>query len=217
MKKFLEEKHDVIAGVLAVLALGAIICEIAFGGFTKESFIGGLKDISGILLDVLVLLVAASVLIRKPMNFKEKFDAAIAELKEKYEPLLVEDRKKEGVIRYNIASNSDALFIGKAKGAERIFELAENNPDKICFYVNKSFFNQRGGTDFDGETIASQIALRLISVPAYKEYRIKPFANAANYGIEVDFGRVLDSAEDVDALISLIDYAILLFVARNKS
>ena len=214
MKKFLEEKHDLLAGIFAVLAFVSIVCEMAFGGFTKEGFVAGIKDISSILIDVLVLLVAASVLIRKPINFKEKFKEAMVVLQDKYEPLLVVD-KKEGIIRYNIASNSDALFSGAAKSPERIFELDENKPDKIRFYINKSFFNQRGGSDYDAEKIATQIALRLQS--AYKDYKITPFPNGTNYGIEVDFKRTLDSSDDIDMLISMIDYAILLFIARNKS
>lgn len=214
MKKFLEEKHDILAGIFGVLAVIAIICEVAFGGFTKEGFVGGLKDLSGIFIDVLVLIVAASVLIRKPINFKEKFHEAMESLKKKYEPLLVED-KKEGVIRYNIASNSDALFSKPAKSPERIFELEENKPEKICFYVNKSFFNHVGGTGYDPEKIASQIALRLQAY--FKDYDIKTFPNNANYGIEVNFNRTLSNDDDINDLISLIDYTILLFVARNQS
>lgn len=214
MKKILEEKHDVLAGIFAVLAFISIICEIALGGFSRESLIGGIKDISGVFIDVLVLLVAASVLIRKPVNFKEKFKEAIVDLQDKYEPILVAD-KKEGVIRYNIASNTDALFSGTAKSVERIFELNENEPDRIMFYINKSFFNERGGTGYDAQNIATQISLRLQS--AYKDYKIKPFPNGSNYGIEVDFKRTLDSNDDIDELISLIDYTLFLFVAKNKS
>ena len=214
MKKFLEEKHDLVAGILAVLALVAIVCEIAFGGFTKEGFVGGIKDISGILIDILVLAVAASVLIRKPINFKEKFKNEMDGLKTKYEPLLIED-KTEKVIRYKIASNSDALFNETAKSPERIFELEMENPTEIRFYINKSFFNKAGGSDFDGEKISAQIALRLQNV--YKDYTVKTFPNGNNYGICVDFKRTLNTVEDIDELISLIDYTILLFVARNKS
>ena len=213
MKKFIEEKHDLLAGIFAVLALVAIICEVAFGGFTKEGFVSGLKDISGILIDVLVLAVAASVLIRKPGNFKERFNEAMDDLQTKYDPLLVAD-KTEKVIRYNIASNPDALFAGKAKSPERIFELEKEKPTTISFFVNKSFFDKAGGTDYDAEKIAAQIALRLQS--AHKDYDIKTFPNGTNYGILVDFKRTL-SSDDIDELVSLIDYAILLFVARNKS
>lgn len=216
MKKFLEEKHDLLAGVFAVLAFVSIICEIAFGGFTKEGFVAGIKDISGVLIDVLVLFVAASVLIRKPMNFKEKFNESMADLKEKYEPLLTVD-KKEGVIRYNIASNPQALFSEPAKSPERIFELNEDKPDKICFYINKSFFSRSGATDYDPEKIALQIKSRLTSVEGYKKYKITASPNGANYMIEVAFNRELDCNEDIDTLISLIDYVILLFIARNKS
>lgn len=213
MKKFIEEKHDLLAGIFAALALVAIVCEVAFGGFTKEGFIGGLKDISGIFIDVLVLLVAASVLIRKPGNFKEKFNEAMDSLKTKYDPLLVED-KAEKVIRYNIASNPDALFFEEVKDPGRLFELNKEDPAQICFYINKSFFNRRGGTDYNPKEIAGDIALRLQS--AYKDYEVKPFPNGTNYGIQVDFKRTLKS-DDIDELISLIDYAVLLFVARNKS
>lgn len=214
MKKFLEEKHDLLAGIFAVLAFVSIICEVAFGGFTKEGLVGGLKDISGVLIDVLVLLVAASVLIRKPVNFREKFNEAMERIKTKYDPLLVED-KVDKVIRYNIASNPDALFAGKAKALERIFELSKDNPTDIRFYINKSFFDRVGGTDYDAEKIASQIALRMQSV--YKDYDVKTFPNGNNYGIQVDFKRTLSTIEDIDELISLVDYTLLLFIARNKS
>ena len=56
MKKLLE-KTDFLAGIFAVIAVFAIICEIFFEGFTKESIVGGLKDITGILVDILVLVV----------------------------------------------------------------------------------------------------------------------------------------------------------------
>ncbi len=214
MKKFLEEKHDLLAGVFAILALISIICEIAFGGFTAEGIISGVKDISGILIDVLVLAVAASVLIRKPGNFKEKFSKAMETLKTKYDPLLIED-KAEKVIRYNIASNPDAIFVGKAKSPERIFELNKDKPSEISFYVNKSFFDKAGGTNYDAKGIADEIALRLQRM--FKDYNVEPFPNGTNYGIRVDFKRALTSGDDIDDLISLIDYAVLLFVARNKS
>ena len=214
MKKFLEEKHDLLAGVFAVLALVSIVCEIAFGGFTAEGIISGVKDISGIFIDVLVLAVAASVLIRRPGNFKEKFTKAMESLKIKYEPLLVED-KVEKVIRYNIASNSDAIFIGKAKSPERIFELNKEKPSEINFFINKSFFDKAGGTEYNAKGIADEIALRLQRM--YKNYDVEPFPSGTNYGIRVDFKHILNNDDDINDLISLIDYTILLFIARNKS
>lgn len=213
MKKLLE-KTDFLAGILAIIAVIAIICEVAFGGFTKESIVGGIKDITGIVVDVLVLIVAASVFIRKPLNFKDKFKEAMNSITDKYSPLLVED-KEEKTIRYNIANNSDALFSGEANGAERIFQLDKNNPEEICFYINKSFFDRQGGNDFDAQLIANQITVRLTAV--YKNYDIRPFKNKNNYAIRVKFNKTMNSKEDIDMLIDLIDYTILLFVARNKS
>ncbi len=213
MKKLLE-KSDLLAGIFAVIAVVAIMCEVVFGGFTKESVVGGIKDIMGITVDILVLLVAASALIRKPLNFRKAFTEAMNEITEKYNPLLIED-KKEDVIRYRIASNSDALFTGEAKDPERVFELEKNKPEEIRFYVNKSFFDHKGGEDFDAELIANQISVRLAAV--YKNYNILPFENKKNYGIKVNFTRTMNKREDIDEIVSLIDYALFLFVARNKS
>ena len=213
MKKLLE-KTDLLAGIFAVIAFVAIVCEIVLGGFTTESIAGGIKDMSGILVDVLVLLVAASVFIRKPVNFKAKFITAMDGIKEKYSPLLVED-KKEGIIRYNIASNSDALFSQAGKSYKRVFELEEDKPDEIRFYINKSFFDQKGGSDFNASLIANEIATRLAGV--YKEYTITPNQNKDNYELHIKFNRQLENDEDISTLISLIDYTLLLFIARNKS
>lgn len=212
MKKILE-KTDLLAGIFALAALIAIVCEVAFSGFVKESIVGGIKDISGVLIDVLVLFVAVSAFIRKPVNFKLKFNTAMNSIKEKYNPLLVED-KKEGVIRYNIASNSDALFSQTGKSYKRIFELAENKPEEICFYINKSFFDQKGGSEFNASEIANQIATRLANV--YK-YEVTPNQNKENYELHVKFSKPIETDDDINALVSLIDYTILLFVARNKS
>lgn len=213
MKKLLE-KTDLLAGIFAVMAFAAIICEIAFGGFTKESVVGGIKDISGILVDFLVLIVAASVLVHKPVNFKAKFSSAMDNLKNKYEPLLAED-KKEGVIRYNIASNSDALFSQTGKSYKRIFELEEDKPEEIRFYINKSFFDQKGGDDFNPSLIANEIAVRLSAV--YENYKIIPVPNKENYELHIKFNNPIKTNDDIDSLISLIDYTLLLFIARNKS
>ena len=82
MKKLLE-KTDLLAGIFAIVAVAAIICEVSFGGFTKESIVSGIKDITGIIVDVLVFVVAASVLLRKPMDFKEKFRREMNKIAEK--------------------------------------------------------------------------------------------------------------------------------------
>lgn len=213
MKKLLE-KTDLLAGIFAVMSIAAIVCEIIFGGFTKESIVGGIKDVSGILVDVLVLIVAASVLIHKPVNFKTIFNVAMDSIKTKYSPLLVED-KKEGVIRYNIASNSDALFSQTGKSYKRIFELAEDKPEEIRFYINKSFFDQKGGEEFNASSIANEIAVRLAN--AYKDYEVIPVPNKENYELQIKFNSEIKTKEDIDSLVSLIDYTLLLFVARNKS
>ena len=43
-----------------------------------------------------------------------------------------------------------------------------------------------GGSGYDSEKIAAQLAFRLQTV--YKDYEITTFPNGANYGIKIDFG-----------------------------
>lgn len=215
MMKKIVDKTDWIAGIIALIAFIAIICELVWGGFSKESIVGGIKDMAGILADVIVLVVAASVFIHKPMNFKEKFKMEMDTIKEKYNPLIIEGKKeKEGVIRYDIASNLSSLFAEEAKEYKRIIEISESEPDKIYFYINKSFFGKRG-EEFDAKSIADEIALKMQKV--FKEYDVSSSPNGNNYEICVDFNRKMNTNDDVNNLSNLIDYTMFLFVARNKS
>ena len=81
--------------------------------------------------------------------------------------------------------------------------------------INKSFFDQKGGSEFNASLIANEIAMKLANV--YKEYTITPKQNKENYELHIVFNHSIESNEDIDSLVSLIDYTILLFVARNKS
>ena len=106
------------------------------------------------------------------------------------------------------------LFSQTGKSYKRIFELSENKPEEIRFYINKSFFDQKGGNEFNASEIANQIATRLANV--YK-YEVTPNQNKENYELHVKFNKPIETDDDINALVSLIDYTILLFIARNKS
>jgi hypothetical protein len=90
--KKIEENTELLGGIFAAVGAVCILIEMAFAGFSKESIVGGIKDFSGILLDVLIIVIAATQLIKKPVNFKEKFNEAMSGLKAKYNPLLSEDK-----------------------------------------------------------------------------------------------------------------------------
>lgn len=47
------------------------------------------------------------------------------------------------------------------------------------------------------------------------EYKRIP--SGSNYELRITFDHPIKSNDDINSLISLIDYTILLFVARNKS
>lgn len=74
---------------------------------------------------------------------------------------------------------------------------------------------KKGGEDFNADLIANKIAVRLFAV--YENYKIDPVPNQENYELHIKFNTPIKTKEDIDSLISLIDYTLLLFLAINKS
>ena len=58
-------KENLIAGIIAMVALGAIICELIFGGISNVSIAVAVKDMTGIFVDVMVFLLSFKVLLKK--------------------------------------------------------------------------------------------------------------------------------------------------------
>jgi len=217
----MDRDEKLWGGIFGVIAIAAAFAEMFINGVDASSITGAIKDIFGTLVVVVLLVAFIRNLPKKPKNFRELFDADMNEIEQAYSPLIVKyvpkdtatesaKAKNENVIRYDILSSVDALF-GKAQADHlRLFELNAEKPEKICFYVREKFF----GKPFDAKEIAENISGRL--QVKFADYSVTHGADSSGETITVNFNKSMETEQDAAELISLINAAILLFVARNK-
>lgn len=213
--------EKVIGGILGAVAIIAAIVEMILGGFSAESIVAAIKDISGTLIVVVLLVAFVKSLPKKPKNFREQFEADMSEIEQAYAPLIVKyvpkdtakesaKAKNEKTIRYDILSSVDALFGKEQADHLRLFELNAEKPEKMCFYVREKFF----GKPFDAKEIAENLSGRLQA--KFPDYSVTHSADSSGETITVNFNKAMETEQDAAALVNLINAAILLFVARNK-
>lgn len=213
--------EKVIGGILGAVAIIAAIVEMILGGFSAESIVAAIKDISGTLIVVVLLVAFVKSLPKKPKNFREQFEADMSEIEQAYAPLIVKyvpkdtakesaKAKNEKTIRYDILSSVDALFGKEQADHLRLFELNAEKPEKMCFYVREKFF----GKPFDAKEIAENLSGRLQA--KFSDYSVTHSADSSGETITVNFNKAMETEQDAAALVNLINAAILLFVARNK-
>lgn len=213
--------EKIVGGILGAIAIVAAIGEMILDGFTAESIVAAIKDISGTLIVVVLLVAFVKSLPKKPKNFREQFEADMNEIEQVYAPLIVKyvpkdtakesaKAKNEKIIRYDILSSVDALFGKEQSDHLRLFELNAEKPEKMCFYVREKFF----GKPFDAKEIAENLSGRLQA--KFPIYSVTHNADSSGETITVNFNKAMETEQDAAELVNLINAAILLFVARNK-
>lgn len=215
------KKENLIAGLIAIVAFVAIVCELVFGGISSVSVAAAVKDITGILVDIIVFFLAFKVFSKKEnVSFRGQLENAMEEIEKSYTPLIREHKAKETnesdlqknqeFIRYDIAKNIDSLFGAECNDYMRFFELKSQAPDKITFYVRKKFF----GEAFEAEKIATHI--KGFCERKYEQYKATYSLDKDGANITISFGKTLENAEDINSLISVIDNVLFLFIAECK-
>ena len=63
MKKI--DKQTAWAGIVGIIALIAIVCELVFGGISTASVSASIKDLMGIAIDVMVFILAIKIATKK--------------------------------------------------------------------------------------------------------------------------------------------------------
>ncbi len=220
-KKFDKEKK--IAGIVACVALIAIICELAFSGISTVSIAAAIKDIAGIFVDITVLLLAFKVFFKKEEenDIRFKIETAMEKIEKSYSPLIKEHiaqdtnlrdkAKNEEYIRYDIAKNVNSLFGVKCNDYLRFFEILSQSPKSITFYIRSKFF----GKSFDPEKIALRI--KGFCEKNYEKCETTYELDKDGSNITISFGKVLSTEKDIDTLISIIDDVLLLYIAEKNN
>ena len=215
------DKENALAGIVAVVALVAIICELIFGGISTASIAGAVKDIAGITVDILVFLLAFRAFAKKEdKTFRGKLESAMEEIEKSYAPLIQEHKAKETnqsdvnknvtYIRYDIANKVEALFGVECNDYMRFFEINAQTPEKITFFVRKKFF----GEPFTPDIIAEHI--KGFCDKNYNQYSTTYSVDKDGASITVSFGKTLETCDEIKSLISIVDDVLLLYIAEYK-
>lgn len=215
MKKFFKDDDSiekVVGGIFGVIAVIAIIYEMYLGGFDKSAITGGIKDLAGTLITIVMLFVAIKALKPKKKN-QEDFESVLKEemdvILNKYSPIIsfwgketIESREMD---RYNIANKLDALSTNEPGGNNKFFRIAKNIKE-IEFSVSETVFPTRR------EAVASRISSKLALT--YNDFIGDIKTNKV--GFVLVFKEPLTTGEDARTVTEIIDHALLLYVAEFK-
>lgn len=222
----LDFQEKIWGGIFAIIAVAAAIVEMFIGGADAAAIVGAVKDIFGTLVViVLFVTVIKSLAVKKPKDFREALNSSMELVEKNYYPLVKKAEEKDTdkenkkdklqkVIRYEILSNVDCLF-GAGKGSYlRYFDIDADAPSSITFFVREKFFGGSPEIPFDPMTIAKDISNSLAA--RFPDFDITYKSDKDGSEIKVNFGTILSTYEDAEAISKLIDITTLLFVARNK-
>lgn len=215
MKKLDFSEYDnfekIGGGILGAVAIVSAILEMIFNGISAASVMGAIKDVSGTLIVVMVLLMALKKLFpKKPRGFSATFYHEMKALVEKYNPIIkyVDSEK----IEFNIADNIACLY-GENEGAyHRLFAFSENEKS-ITFKTSKTVFF--GRTPEDHENDLKEIALDIAKTVAHSFNSIEKFVGNKD-SFTLFFKENFESDASARELVEIIDKILLLYVARCK-
>lgn len=211
MKKFFTDDDSlekVVGGIFGVIAIAAAVYEMYLGGFDKSAFAGGLKDVAGTLITVVMLFVAIKAL--KPKKKKqEDFDSVFAQemdiLIKKYNPIISFFAEEKGMKRYNICNKLDAISTNNPGGNHKFFRIAKDIKE-IEFSVSETVFPAR----------REQVSARISGKLALNYNDFVEDVKTNNTGFILKFYEPLSSSESAKRVVEVIDHAVLLYIAEYK-
>ncbi len=211
--------EKIIGGIFGVIAIVAIIVEMNLGGFNCEAIAGGVKDIAGTLITVVMLIVAIKALRPKkeePFSFEEELKAKLNLFVLENGRMLKTKDVEEGNQNYyelHMETDFNAYFGEKttlrAGWFMRIPPINEavysNSGIKISFHLNQGTFfgHNKPENEVDayatvGEKIKSLIIRETEETTLVCQY------NKTKKEIEIEFKKPLTTKEDIDMFIGLI-------------
>ena len=215
MKKLVERIgiETAFAGLFGLIAIIAVFFEMAIAGFDSASIAGGVKDIAGTIIAVVMLIIAIRALAPKKKivgGFEETFNKEMDKVISKYSPLIQEDGSVKG--RYNIADDMSVLYQNIDCKYHRIFDF--DYKGELSFIVSKTLFMGKTKNDF---TELQTIIINSITSKITGEYDIlnekyKPIQD----GFKLTFKQELLTPEDAVKVVEVIDKVILLYIVECK-
>lgn len=216
MKKLVERigVETAFAGLFGLIAIVAVFFEMAIAGFDPASIAGGVKDIAGTIVTVVMLIVAIRALAPKKKTaggFEGKFKEEIEKVIFKYSPLIKEDNSVKG--RYNIADKIDVLYKDITCKYYRMFDF-DYAKRELSFIVGKLLFMGRSENNFtEQSSIIDSIASKITR--EYKDILDERYKTIQD-GFKLTFKEELLTPEDAVNVVKIIDKIILYYIAACK-
>ena len=217
MLSFLKDNdavEKIIGGIFGAIAIIAIVIEMALDGFDSAAIVGGIKDIAGTAITIVMLIVAVNALRPKEetlTGFKAVFDNEMKIILKKYSPILVycgveEGNSYAGMDRYNIANRLDGISTNDPGSNNKLFRIKEG-VDEITFSVSETVFPDRR------EGVSARIANKLaLNYPTL----IADTVQIQKVGFSLKLSHPMNTEEDAKELAKVIDYALVLYIAEYK-
>ncbi len=208
------EREKVGTGILAIVAVIAIYYEMKLANFETSSIAGAIKDIAGVVMDIIVLFLALNIFKakRKTGNgFEKNFVDEMKTVIKKYNPLICEDEEKG---RYRIADDMSVLYQNIECHYDRLFDF-NYEKGEIDFFVHKKLFMGRSKEDF---TDKQNNIIKDITEKIKSEYSqiLEEKHKLIDNGFKLKFKEKLINKNDAIKAAEIIDKIILLYIVEYK-
>ena len=218
------ERNDfiekIIGGIFAVVAIVAAVIEIALGGFSAEAIVGGVKDIFGTLVVVVLFLAIAKDIVPK-RKFEDRLVDAIEAWQKENGNMIVRDPatdiEHQGEeascyslnLKTNVADFYENTAVTKKKGLFLRMpllkrELFSQEGVKLTFYLNKGTFFSNLPTGEDTAERYNELIRLFTSLVQTKHGEIVDTAGKGKE-ITVQFKRPITTNSDIKKLIEVIN------------
>lgn len=98
----LDSKEKFWGGIFGIIAIAAALCEMVINGISLATIVGAVKDVSGTMVVVVVLVAFVKSLPKKPKNMLEKLEYAVEEWGKENVPMIfkIKDFPTEAKMEY---------------------------------------------------------------------------------------------------------------------
>ncbi len=208
----LDIQEKVWGGIFGGIAIIAAIAEMFFNGIDAAAVAGTIKDVFGTLIVIVLFITFIRQIPKKAKDFKGIFKAEMEKNIAKYSPLIAIDSDIEG--RYKIASRLDAIYDNNPGAYHAFFDF--DYETKIEFYISKTVFYGRGGSDDEFDELQGRIVSD-VSRKIEKNFgEIVSECSKSDKGIKITFKNSLSSNEDAVKAAEIVDNVMLLLIAEYK-
>ncbi len=226
-KDKMETIEIILGGIFGIITVIAAILEMQANGFSTEAIFGGLKDIAGTMVTVMVFLIAVRLLIPKKekLTFEDKLRKALSGWEESNKTLIVKSPNKddEHTKTYGFSMRTDIRNFYETESITKNVgwfvrlplirkENYQKEPFDIVFHLNKgTFFEGISKSDEELKQAYSKLS-SMFSRFINNQYHIKdnvneiPFASARAKVDEILVKiRPIISDNDIKALVNLLN------------